>query len=279
MSGLMIKSGYYIYNNYTNNQMNNNISTAKSYNIITTILGNRVLLAPLLIFIIGAPTIFLTKLVFYLLNPDFLTHRVPTISKAAAYAPGYYIFLAGTLPVCVCIITTVFLVYKLYIYRIDRLSLPHTKERNLKIIIITGCVCCILASLSLGLLSIISLKINNPVHVGLSIAFFAFQSFAYIFDTISAIRIKKLAFIQHIDIDNLSLNGKPQICIILSVIAVFYLFMFLTKDSSLYSDEYLVHQVYTITEYIWANLAFLYPALYYPEIKNHIKKHFVENNS
>ena len=253
--------------------MINNNSTRKSYNFITSTFGNRILLAPLLVFIIGAPTILLTKLVFYLLNPDFLTSRVPTISKAAAYVPGYYIFFTGMLIVCVCIITSVYLVYKLYMYRIDRLSLPHATERNLKIFITIGCVCCILAGLSLGLLSIISLEVNDPVHVGLSIGFFAFQSFAYIFDTICAVRIKKLAFVQQIDIDNLSLNGKPQVCIILSVIAVFYLFMFLTKDSSLYSDDYLVHQVYTITEYIWANLAFLYSALYYPEIKNHFLTH------
>ena len=259
--------------------MNNNISTGKSHNFIINTFGNRILLAPLLVFIIGAPTILLTKLVFYLLNPDFLVKRVPTISKAAAYAPGYYIFFAGMLIVCVCIITTVIFVYKLYLYRIDRLSLPHAAERNLKTTIIIGCTFCILAGLSLGLLSIISLEVDDPVHVGLSIGFFAFQSVAYIFDTICAVRIKKLALVQHVEIDNFSLNGKPQLCIILSVLAVFYLFMFLSKDSSLYSDDLFAHQLYTITEYIWANLAFLYSALYYPEIKNHIKKHFVENDS
>ena len=252
--------------------MNNNISTGNLYNCITSTFGNRILLAPLLVFIIGSPAILLTKLFFYIQNPDFLTRRVPTISKAAAYAPGYYVFCVGMLIVCVCIITTVIFVYKLYLYRIDRLSLPLATERKLKLAITIGCSLCILAGLSLGLLSIISLEINDPVHVVLSILFFAFQSFAYIFDTLSITRIKKLAAINHIKIDNMSLNGKPQLCVILSLLAVFYLFMFLSKDSSLFSDSYFAHQLYSVTEYIWANLAFLYSALYYPEIKNHFFK-------
>ena len=202
-----------------------------------------------------------------------MIRRIPTISKAAAFSPGYYIFLAGMLIVCICIITTVFCVYKLYLYRIAKLSLPHVMDRKLKIIMTAGCLLCVSAGLSLGLLSIISLEVNDPVHVGLSILFFASQSFAYIFDTICATRIKKLASAQHLTIDNMSLNGKPQLCIILCVLSVFYLFMFLSKDSALFPDDYFAHQLYTLTEYIWANLAFLYSALYYPEIKNHFYKH------
>lgn len=223
--------------------------------------------APLGVFFVGVTIIILTRYVFYIFHPSYFDGRVPSISKSAAFAPGVYLFCAGTVVVCICIFITVDYVKQIYSSRIDRLMLPEREDRHLRKLCNTGALIACAAGIFLVMLSIISLEVNGDLHIILSIMFFSTQNLAFVYDFFCTRKINHYARQKNLDDKCISANGKPLLFVIITCLSLFYLFMFLFKDSSIFPDNYLAHQIYSATEYTWASLAFMYAALYYPEIK------------
>ena len=223
--------------------------------------------APLGIFIVGVSIIFLTRYVFHVFHPSYFDGRVPSISKSAAYAPGSYLFCLGMIIVCVLIFITVAHVRNIYHTRINRLTLNENERHHLLKLCNTGCFIGQSAGVFLALLAIISLEVNDPIHIILSFLFFASQNLAFVYDFFCTQKLNRYARAESGNTATLPGKGRAILFVIITCLSLFYLFMFLTKDSDIYSDNYFAHQIFAITEYTWATLAFLYPALYYPEIK------------
>lgn len=236
-------------------------------NYLPVKLYKRFTYAPLGIFVVGVMIIFLTRYIFYVYHPSYFDNRVPSISKSAAYAPGSYLFCIGMIVVCVLIFITVAHVRNIYHTRINRLSLTEDERHHLLKQCNAGCFIGQSAGVFLALLAIISLEVNDPVHIVLSFLFFASQNLAFIFDFLCTQKLNHYIRDQAGSTIELPGRGRAILFVIITCLSLFYLFMFLTKDSDIYSNNYLAHQVFAITEYTWATLAFLYPALYYPEIR------------
>lgn len=241
--------------------------TAQRDSFLPARLYERFKYAPLGIFFVGVVIIFLTRYIFYIYHPSNFEGRVPSISKSAAYAPGSYLFCVGMIIVCILIFITVAHVSNIYHTRINSLMLAEKERRHLQKLCNSGCNIARSAGVFLALLAVISLEVNDPVHIILSFLFFASQNLAFIFDFFCTQKLNHYIRAQDGSSAMLPGRGRAILFVVITCLSLFYLFMFLTKDSDIYSNNYLAHQVFAVTEYTWATLAFLYPAFYYPEIK------------
>lgn len=236
-------------------------------------------MAPLLVCFIGGPLIICTRIIFYIYHPQYFINRLPSISKTAAYAPGSYLFSFGMILVSLCILISWTYIYQLNRDRIRQLSCNNNGYVLLHLKNATASVLGISAGIFLGLLSVISLELDDPLHILLSILFFNCQILSFIFDTLCALAIIKIASLHNIEIENLTLNGKPYVCVTITLAATFFLFMYLTKDSTIFNDRYFSQQLYIMAEYTTSLLAFAYSALYFPEINNHFNKDVIVKNN
>lgn len=241
-------------------------------NKIISFVETRLTIAPLLVFLIGAPLIILTRVIFHIYHPEYFVNRLPSISKTAAFAPGSYLFSLGMILVSLCILISWTYIYQLNRDRIRQLSFNNNSYVLLHLKNVTASILGISAGIFLGLLSVISLDIDDPLHISLSILFFNCQILSFIFDTLCALAIIKIASLHNIEIENLTLSGKPYVCVTITLASIFFLFMYLAKDSTIFTDKYFAQKLYITAEYSTSLLAFSYSALYYPEINAHFNK-------
>lgn len=236
----------------------------------------RLSLASLLVFLIGVPTIFLTRIVFHATRPEYFATTIPTISKSSAFAPASDVFLVGMLVVAACIVTSWWLVFKLSRERAQDLSVAFARHRLHRALAVSAAVLGTLAGICLALLAIITLETSDPFHILLSYAFFISQLSAFLVDTGAALLLNGALAAKLGGGAKHSLGGKPAVSLFLVLLGVFFLFMFLTRDKDIYPNEMLAQGIYVISEYVLATLCFGYAALYFPELRSHFRRSFEE---
>lgn len=227
-------------------------------------------LAAPMVFLLGVPTIFLTRFVFHATRPEYFADTIPTISKSAAFAPASDVFLIGILVVSTCIVMAWLLVFRMSRERLQALAGRARHARLYRTLSAAAAGFGILAGICLALLAIITLEVQDPVHIALSYAFFITQLSAYLADSWAAWLMNRMLAAEDAG-PGLSLGGKPVVCLATILLGLFYLFLFLTREKGLYPNEMLVQGIYVMTEYVLSTLCFAYSALYFPELRRHFR--------
>jgi len=234
----------------------------------------RLSLASLLVFLVGVPTIFLTRLVFQATRPEYFATTIPTISKSSAFAPASDVFLIGMLVVAPCIVISWWLVFRLSRERARALSAGTRQRRFYLGFAAAAAGLGVLAGLSLASLAIITLETNDPAHIVLSYAFFVSQLAAYLADTCGALLLNRALAAERGDAAKHGLGGKPALCLFVTLLGFFFLFLFLARDQGVFQNEMLAQGLYVLSEYVLATLCFAYAALYFPELRGHFRASF-----
>jgi hypothetical protein len=102
----------------------------------------------LAVFVFGVSTVVITRILLYVYHPEYFMHT-PGITKAAAFAPGSYIFSAGMTVVSACTVIAWVLIFKLNIRKIDLAHLGVVKSTLCRILNICACIFGITAGICL----------------------------------------------------------------------------------------------------------------------------------
>ena len=225
--------------------------------------------------VIGVPVILLTRLLSWLYQPRLFDATLPTISKTAAYAPASWLFTPGMTLVAVAIVLAWPISYLLNRREILKLVTTSTAAVRLGILNAVTMLFGIIAGLSLGGLAIINLEVHDPTHMLLSKIFFGMMVLALLCDSLLAQRLGKYALPAANAISNpmpAGMNLRYPICLMVSLSAIFFLFMFLTKDTGLIPYPMLERWLYVGSETILCILLLLYSLSYLPLLQRVISE-------
>ncbi len=228
----------------------------------------RLAVSSLLVGLVGVPVIMATRFIFAANYPEYISRRVPTISKFSAYEPASYLFTPGMTFVALCGIVAWWLVWRMNGERIATLDPAHPSRVRYLRMNHAAAAFGVLACLNLALLAIVTLRVNNDAHMVFSSIFFPSQVIAFVFDGLLAVSLARLIWVSDAG-RRRPIAIKPVLAAIIVVGAAFYLFMFLNKGTDIFGDRRLRQYFYVYTEYALATMLLTYPAFYYGQLRRH----------
>lgn len=223
---------------------------------------------------IGIPAILLTRLLSWLYQPQLFNGTLPSISKTAAYSPGSWLFTPAMTLVAAAIVIAWPISYMLNRREILKLVPPGTDTMRLGILNAITMLLGMTAGLALGGLSIIHLEVNSPTHMLLSKIFFSTMILALFSDCLLAQRLGKYASTAAARSPNTpgGMGLRYPICLLVFIWGLFFLFMFLIKDTELIPHPMLVRWLYVGSESILCILLLLYSLSYLPLLRHVISE-------
>jgi len=225
-----------------------------------------------LVFLIGTPTLLITRYVYWLHYPQEFVGTSPTISGTASVAPTSDIFQWAILAAVVCIIVTWSLELGMVRHRL-RTHLPEGPTRaDLWTTNTLACWFGIAAGIFLGALAVVDLGSGNSQHMLYSVLFFVTQVLAFVLDSLGGVKLRRLCPGLTHPSERLAIVGKIGLAGISLTGGLFFLFIFAAKDIGLFADRYAVQQVYVLAEYGLCILLFAYPLPCYLEIRRHYRQ-------
>jgi hypothetical protein len=224
------------------------------------------------VFLIGAPTLLVTRLVFQHHYPQEFVGTLPSISGTAALAPASSVFMWAILATVLCILVAWSLELAMVRHRLATLAPPDPRLGQARRLNVFACVTGMLAGVFLGLLAVVNLQTGNRQHMIFSVLFFVCQSMAFLFDAWCAVLQRRLCTGLDGPAERLSIIAKLTVAGITVVSALFFLFMFIAKDKNVFADRYTAQLIYVGAEYLLATLMFAYPAPAYFEVRRHYRE-------
>lgn len=224
--------------------------------------------------VIGIPVILLTRLLAWLYQPQLFETTLPTISKTAAFAPASFLFTPGMSLVSIAIVLAWPISYLLNRREIFRLVTASTAAVRLDLLNAMTMLFGIIAGLSLGGLSIIHLEVDSSIHMLLSKIFFGMMVLALLCDSLLAQRLGRYTMptADSLNVTPAGMNLRYPICLLTSISAIAFLFMFLTKDTDLIPYPMLVRWLYVGSESALSIFLLLYSLSYLPLLRRIISE-------
>ncbi len=228
---------------------------------------NRLSICLPLVFLIGAPAVIITRIVYFHYYPSEFVNTSPTISGTASQPPADYLFEICMMPVVACI----FIAWTLNLLRNTR-RLAHTKRSGISILGPTilnwlSCTAGICAGVFLGLVAIYNLRQGHDVHMFGSWAFYISQSFSIVFDILFVLWMRKLTVDS--GMEKSDFWARVAVASGVFVGSFFFLYMYETKDYAPPQTQYTIQLIYIASEYVVCLLFLLYPAIAYREMRRH----------
>jgi hypothetical membrane protein len=221
-----------------------------------------------LVFLIGAPSVLITRLIFLHYYPGYFVNDSPTISETASHPPAYHFFEWTMALVTVCIVIS----WSLNMLRNQRRlseiaggtpilgpAILHTMAG------LTG----ITAGLFLLLIAVFNLHDGHDVHMFGSWGFYITQAASITFDILFVLWVRRLAGISE---DGDGLAGRLAVAAAAFVGSWFFLYMYETKDAAAPDHRYAVQLVYVGAEYTLAMLFFFYPVTVHGDLRRHFRE-------
>ncbi len=228
---------------------------------------NRLSICLPLVFLIGAPTVIITRIVYFHYYPSEFVNTSPTISGTASQAPADHLFEIFMMPVVACI----FIAWTLNLLRNTR-RLAHTKRNGDSVLGPTilnwlSCAAGICAGTFLGLVSIYNLRQGHDVHMFGSWAFYISQSLSIVFDILFVLWMRKIT----VDSGMEASDFWARVAVAAGVFigSFFFLYMYETKNYAPPQTRYTIQLIYIASEYFVCMLFLLYPAIAYREMRRH----------
>jgi hypothetical protein len=220
-----------------------------------------------LVFLIGAPSVLITRLIFLHYYPDHFVNDSPTISETASHPPSSHFFEWTMALVTICIVIS----WSLNMLRNQRLlsqiagdtpvwgpAILHTLAG------LTG----IVAGLFLLLIAIYNLNDGHDVHMFGSWGFYITQAISIRFDILFVLWLRRLAGISP---DGDGLAGRLAVAVAAFIGSWFFLYMYETKGGATPEHKYAVQLTYVGAEYALAMIFFFYPMTVYGELRRHFR--------
>jgi len=233
----------------------------------------RLSLALPLVFLIGAPSILVTRLIFLRYFPSHFVRDSPTISETASEPPASLFFEWTMALVTLCIVIS----WTLNMLRNrHRLSLVTNGPATFwpSMLHTMAGLMGISAGLFLLLIAVYNLDNGHDVHMFGSWAFYITQTASITFDILFVLWIRRLAGISP---SGDGLAGRAVIAGLSFIVSWFFLYMYETKNYVAPENRYAVQLVYVGAEYTLAMLFFFYPVTAYNELRRHFRE-FAEGN-
>ncbi len=223
-----------------------------------------------LVFLIGVPVILATRTILNSTYPGRFDHMIPSISKTAAYAPGNYVFAVGMSAVAVCIFIAWSICRRIGNERILHLA-PQAYQNRLLGMNGAGSVLGMIAALMLALLALISLEVDDALHMFLSALFFSFQVLAFAVDTLCYVVFRRYVGRRGDRELKLAATTRLWMCLAVAISGSLFLYMFMNKSDGLFDSRYLAQQVYIFSEHALSFLFLAYPAALFPDVLRYIR--------
>lgn len=222
-----------------------------------------------LVFLIGVPTLLITRWVFAQHSPDAFVGTLPSISETASAGLAAMIFKWAILAATVCIVTCWWLVLRMNRLRLAHLALPGQDLRLTGALNLLASLIGMAAGMFLGLLATVNLRTGHDLHILFSVLFFVTQVGAFLLDTWCSIRLRRQCLALDGPAERAAMIGKLAVAGTTLTTALFFLYMYNAKDLGVFGDRYLAQQIYVASEYLLAILSFAYPLPTYLEVRRH----------
>ncbi len=228
---------------------------------------NRLSICLPLVFLIGAPTVIITRILYFHYYPSEFVNGSPTISGTASQPPADHFFEIFMMPVVICI----FIAWTLNLLRNTR-RLAHTKRSGQNtlgpaILNWLSCISGICAGVFLGLVSIYNLRQGHDVHMFGSWVFYISQSLSIVFDILFVLWMRQISVDS--GMEQSDFWARVAVAAGVFVGSFFFLYMYETKNYAAPQIRYTIQLIYIGAEYFVCLLFLLYPAIAYREMRRH----------
>lgn len=233
------------------------------------------LFLPLFVTIAGVSIVLITRYIAYIYHPEVFNRSLPTISKTASLDISTQ-FFAYTMPIiAICVLFSWYLGFLATRERINTLVEKKYTPRLYwfnRIALTLG----LASGISLALLSLVSLRDNNELHILFSYFFFISLVLSLAFDSSVLLQIQK-----HAGKDrkkyNLGIDVRPWLTAALFLNACFFYFLYLYKEDPFLINFTLTRPIYVGSEYLLVFIGQMYATAYLPEIRRYINNVFGTN--
>ena len=222
-----------------------------------------------LVFLIGVPTILITRVIFLNYHPERFVTSSPSISETASLPPASLFFVALMLVVVACI----FVSWPLNAFcnqtRLRLLAGRGVAVTGPTILHWTACLVGLFAGASLAVVAIYNLEDDHDIHLMGSWAFYISQAVSITLDILFVLWVRRLAGNPE---QGDGLRRRILVAIGIFLGSWFFLYMYLSKDYAAPENRYAIQLVYVAAEYFVATFFLAYPMTAYPEMRRHFRE-------
>lgn len=224
-----------------------------------------------LVFVIGVPSILVTRAIFLGYHPENFVDSSPTISETASHPPASLFFLVTMVMVTVCIIISWSLNFIRNRRRVMLLSGQGVTGRAVAptLLYAAASLLGMAAGVSLALLAVYNLNNGHDIHMTSSWTFYICQAVSITLDILFVLWMRRLTGQSE---KGDGLRSRIMVASGIFCGSWFFLYMYLSKDSVAADYRYAVQLIYVGAEYIVAVLFLTYPVTAYPELRRHLRE-------
>jgi hypothetical protein len=224
-----------------------------------------------LVFLIGVPSIFITRSIFYAYYPDQFFNDSPTISGTASHSPSGDFFLWAMLMDTLCIFISWTLISFMNGDRLSRLAHPERPSLLVfmgRFAVFAGMA----AGFFLSLLGLYTLNNGHDVHMFSSWAFYISQVLAIILDTFFVFWLARLCGEHMGPIEHFGRRCRVALGSVIFVLSLCFLYLYEVRDFLPKAELYPVQLLFVASEYALAICCFAYPLTVFAEVRRHYRE-------
>jgi hypothetical protein len=213
------------------------------------------------VFVFGLSAVILARVIHSLEHPDAYQTTIPSISGTARQGLASIVFASfmGA--------SGVLIIYSTYVWHLFNVScIRQTGHLTKKFITLSRCVLLIgtIAGLSVILMATVSLETSNLGHIIFSASTFTSLGVAFLFDSFVLGNWRNYKSHE----THMSFRVRRITSILFALNAMFFLYLYLQKDTAPFIDRYTTQIIYVLSEHLIAVLGFSYSPLAFLEIRD-----------
>lgn len=223
------------------------------------------------VFLIGVPSIFITRSLYFGAYPDEFVMDSPTISGTASKGVASEFFAYSMMVVTGCI----FVSWALNLFMSsDRLSRLPQDQRSHTLTFLSrfSCFAGVVAGIFLCMLGLYTLKNGHDVHMFSSWAFYIAQVLAIVLDTILVFWIVRLQPEHYGPVEQFGRRARVILGSCIFACSLVFLFMYEVRDFLSQDYRYPAQLIFVLSEYTVAILCFAYPLTGVAEVRRHYRE-------
>jgi hypothetical protein len=222
-----------------------------------------------LVFLIGAPSLFVTRYIYKIHYPEQFVGTWPSISGTASSSPSSDFFKWAMAVVAVCIVISWPLNLLMQLQQQRRYGTRGRRRWPLLVAQSSAVACGLAAAAFLVVLSFVNLNQGHDIHMLFSILFYVAQVLAIIIETSAYVYLLRANPGIAAVVGFRAARAKTVLASTIGVISLAFLYLFLVRDSLSPEVLYPVQIVYVIVEYCVAILCFSYPLTGFADVRRH----------
>jgi hypothetical protein len=222
-----------------------------------------------LVFIIGMPSVLITRLIFLDYFPDHFVGDSPTISETASRWPSDVFFEWTMALVTICILVS----WSLNVVR-NRRRLAGFSRSGLNVggpatLFALSTILGISAGVSLMLVSVYNLHDGHDMHMYGSWVFYITQTLSITLDILFVLWLRRIVKTPS---GRDGLWSRVLVAVGIFLGSWFFLYMYETKGLAAPENRYAIQLIYVSSEYFVAAMFLAYPMTAFAEMRRHFRE-------